>query len=148
MSTQTLLSTLVLGDKPALVVDVQSGRPDDAPLSAEADPLIWSFLERGLRLLPGFLGVPMADDGRVRLLARDGQVTVVADDGTALLAVPIDDLPVSWLDNAQTHGGALLFVGRGIAVAAAEDAREAAQAIHAAAVSGRVVGGILALSVI
>lgn len=148
MSTQSLISTLVLGDKPALVVDVRSGRPDDAPLDPQQDPLIWSFLERGVRLLPGFLGVPMADDGRLRLVAQGGQVVVVAEDGAELLAVPIDDLPVSWLDNAQTHGGALLFVGRGIEVAGAEDAREAAQAIHEAAVAGRVVGGILALSVI
>lgn len=139
---------MVLGDKPALVVDVQSDRPDDAPLSAEGDPLIWSFLQRGLRLLPGFLGVPMGDDGRIRLVTRSGEVVAVADDGTDLLAVPVDDLPGSWLDTAQTHGGALLFVGRGIAVAHAEDARDAAKAIHDAAVAGRVVGGILTLSII
>lgn len=145
---QTLLSTMVLGDKPALVVDVLSDRPDDEPLDPGADPLIWSFLDRGVRLLPGFLGVPMPDDGRIRLVPRSGQLVLLADDGTELLAIPVDDLPASWLDNAQTHGGALLFVGRGIAVADAEEAHEAARSIHEAAVAGRVVGGIVTLSVL
>lgn len=148
MTTRTLLSTMVLGDKPALVVDVQNDRPADEPLSATGDPVIWSFLERGLRLLPGFLGVPMPDDGRVRLVPRSGQVALLAEDGTELLAVPIDDLPPSWLDSAQTHGGALAFVGRGIEVSEVEDAHAAAQRLHDAAVAGRMVGGIVTLSVL
>ncbi|MFP5308989.1 MAG: hypothetical protein ACLGIR_05365 [Actinomycetes bacterium] len=150
-ATPTVLSALLLEDKPVLAVDTD---PTEAgatrgPLTAEADPLPWSLLAHGMRLLPGFLGVAMPEDGVDVVLRLRGNALVLATvTGHDVLAVPVDDLPAGYLDAVQTHGGALAFLGRGMGVHDADDARAAATALHAAAGAGRVVGGIVGLCVI
>lgn len=148
MSIRTTVSTLVLAGKPALAVDVEAPDVDVSPLSAAGDPLPWSFLAHGLKLLPGFLGVAMPSDTGLRLALRRGQATLVTRNGDEAIAVPVDDLPEGWLDAAQEHGGALVFIGRGLDVADAQDGADAGAALHAAAIAGRVVGGIAELDLL
>lgn len=138
----------MLAGKPAIAVDVEAPDLDVAPLRAATDPLPWSFLAHGMKLLPGFLGVAMPSDTGLRLALRRGQVVLVTRGDDETLAVPVDDLPEGWLDAAQEHGGALVFIGRGLDVAGATDGAEAGAALHAAAVAGRVVGGIAELDLL
>lgn len=147
MSTRGTVSSLVLAGKPALAVDVGAdGRR--GPLTAEGDPVPWSFLAHGLKLLPGFLGVAMPDGTRLSLALRAGRVTLVTAGGAEVLAVPVDDLPDGWLDAVGEHGGVLVFVGRDLDLVEAEEAAEVGGALHDAAVAGRVVGGIVELDLL
>jgi hypothetical protein len=148
--TPTVLSAVLLDDKPALVVDTDPvAGAERGPLAAGDDPGPFSLLSHGMRLLPGFLGVAMPEDGVDVVLRLRGNALVLATvSGHEVLQVPVDDLPAGYLDAVQTHGGALAFLGRGVGVHDADDALEAARALHAACVDGRVVGGIVGLSVI
>lgn len=147
VSTRGTVSSLVLAGKPALAVDVGADG-STGPLSEATDPVPWSFLAHGLKLLPGFLGVAMPDDTRLRLVLRAGRVTLVTPGGAEVLAVAVDDLPDGWLDAVGEHGGVLVFVGRDLDLVGAEDAPEVGAALHAAAVAGRVVGGIVELDLL
>lgn len=130
---------VVLAGRANLVVDVASeGR--SGPLSAEGDPVLWSFTSHGLRLLPAFLGqsVPEADD--LLVAAGHGSVALTTTNEVDVLAVDDDEVPDTWFDAAEEHEGVVVLMGRDLSLAGLSSEQEVGQRLDAAAKDGRVLG--------
>jgi hypothetical protein len=135
-------SYVLAGDRPLLILDARSGDAG-SPLSEGSDPVLWSFLAHGLRLLPGFYGVALSDDTRLSLVHEAGQLALQAVGGGVDVAAPIDDLPSAWVEAVEDQGGAIVLVGRAIGAADHEDGKAVADAVDRAARAGRVIGGVV-----
>ena len=129
-----------------LVLDARSGDAE-RPLSAD-DEVLWSFLEFGLKLLPGFYGVNLPDDTRLSLVREAGQLVLQAVGGHVSVSSPIDDLPLEWLEAVEDQGGAILVVGRAIGAADHDTGKGVADAVDAAAKAGRVLGAVVDVRVL
>lgn len=148
MSSLAIRTSYVLaGDRPMLVLDARSGDPE-TPLSAEVDPVLWSFTAFGLRLLPGFYGVNLTEETQLSLVRESGQLVLQASGGHVSVASPIDDLPRAWLDTVEDQGGAILIVGRAIGAADHDTSKGVTDAVDAAARAGRALGAVVDLRIL
>ncbi|MBW3618988.1 MAG: hypothetical protein KY461_01975 [Actinobacteria bacterium] len=139
-------SYVLVGERPMLVLDARSG-DRERPLSAD-DEVLWSFLDYGLRLLPGFYGVNLTDDTRLSLVRESGRLVLQAVGGHVSVAEPIDDLPLAWLESVEDQGGAILVVGRAIGAADHATGKAVADAVDVAAKAGRVLGAVVDVRVL
>lgn len=145
MSALTIRTSYVLaGDRPLLVLDARSG-VDDRPLTAAADPTLWSFTTLGLRLLPGFYGVNLTEETPLSLVRTAGELALTSEGGHVSVSSPIDDVPMDWIAALEEQGGAILIVGRALGVADSEDPATALDALDAAAKAGRALGAVVDL---
>ncbi len=138
------VSFVVLAGRATVIVDVP-GAGHDGPLTAEGDPVVWSFTRRGLRLLPGFLGLPMPEAADLVGVAAAGHFAVATTEDVDVLRVGLEDLPEGWVAAAEDHAGLLLFVGRDLELTGLDDERRIGTGLDAAAMQGRVLGAGLAL---
>lgn len=139
-------SYVLVGERPMLVLDARSG-DRDRPLSPD-DEVLWSFMDHGLRLLPGFYDVNLTDDTQLSLVREAGHLVLQAVGGHVSVSEPIDDLPLEWLESVEDQGGAILVVGRAIGAADHDTGKGVADAVHAAAKAGRVLGAVVDVRVL
>lgn len=140
-------SYVLVGERPMLVLDARSGDAE-RPLSADDDAVLWSFMDYGLKLLPGFYGVNLPDEIRLSLVREAGQLVLQAVGGHVSVSSPIDDLPLEWLESVEDQGGAILVVGRAIGAADHDTGKGVADAVHEAAKAGRVLGAVVDVRVL
>ncbi len=142
----TVVYVLAAG-RPLLVIDVGAdGQDGRGALTAAGDPVAWSFLDRGFKLLPGFFEVTLPEETDLQLTVRDGRLALVAPGDHVVTAAPLDDVPTEWLDACRDESAAIVMVGRGTGAADAPTPLEATRAVHAAAKAARVIGGVVPLT--
>ena len=136
------VSVVVLGGRAALVIDVP-GEGHTGPLTATDDPVVWSFTERGLKLLPAFLGQALPESDLLKVAAGHGQLALATPEHVDVVELDLDALPDGWFDAADAHEGVLLFVGRDLGVSGAEDEQTIGKALDTAAVDARLLGAVV-----
>lgn len=140
--TRATRSVLVLGGRPLVVVDVDGeGRTD--PLSRPGDPVVWSFVDAGLRLLPGFLGQALPVCPGLLLDLDEGAAFRTADAGEVALLVPSDELADEWRAACLHHGGCLLVIGRDVGLPVDGTAAEIGARLDEVSRAARLVGGVV-----
>ena len=145
MPPTVTVSYVLAAGRPLLVVEVTSGAAGGA-LTAETDPVAWSFLDRGLKLLPGFFEVALPEETDLRLRIREGQLALTAPGDHVVTAAPLDNVPGDWLDACREEQAAIVLVGRGTGAGTAATPLEATRAVHEAAKAARVIGGVVPLA--
>lgn len=144
MTTTARRSVLVLGGRPLVLVDTtEEGR--DGPLTRPGDPAVWSFVDIGLRLLPGFLGQALAVCPGLQLDDDDGLTFRLTDTGEDALHVPASEVDDAWRTACLHHGGCLLLLGRDVDLAHSASEVDVGAALDIAARGGRLVGGVVDL---
>lgn len=138
------VSFLVLAGRATVVVDVP-GDGHSGALTAEDDPVVWSFTGQGLRLLPGYRGQQVPVTPRLRCAVGHGRLAISTRDEIDVVDVDLDELPDTWLEAAERHDGVLLFVGRDLDVDVAANAVDVADALDAAARQARLLGAAVDL---
>lgn len=136
---------LVLAGRALLVVDVPADAAATGPLAADTDPVVWSFLGRGLRVLPAYLGQAVPETGDLLVAAGHGQVALTTANEVDVLAVPHEDVPDDWFDAADAHEGVVVLVGRDLEVAGLDSEQAVGQALDRAAHEARLLGAAVAL---
>lgn len=138
------ISFVGLAGRAALIVDVP-GEGHAGPLSAENDPVVWSFTNRGLRLLPAFIGQQVPETDGLLAAAGHGTLALTTPEEVDVLRADLDDLPDDWFDAAEHHEGVLLLVGRDLAIDDLPDEHSVAKALDTAAVEARLLGAVVEL---
>lgn len=141
VATQT--SYVLVGEKPLLVIDLLDDRTD--PLTAEDDPVVWSFIDRGFALLPAFFDVALPGENDFTVtLTVDGRF-VFSYEGQPLTESSLGDLPDAWVDAVANQRGAIVVIGRGIGAGEPDMAEPAIKRVDDAAKAGRVAGATVLL---
>jgi hypothetical protein len=136
---------VVLAGRALLIADVQEQEGLTGPLTAQGDPVAWSFLARGLRLLPAYVGQAIPETDELLVAAGHGQVALTTSAEVDVLAVPHDEVPEDWFDAADQHEGVVVLVGRGLDVDGLDSEQAIGQALDEAAGAARLLGATVAL---
>lgn len=135
---------VVLAGRALLVVDIPGGDDVKGPLTAETDPVAWSFLARGLRMLPVYLGQAVPESDELLVAAGHGQVALTTTAEVDVLAVPHEEVPDDWFDAAEEHEGVILLIGRDMQIGGLDNEQAIGRALDAAATDARLLGGTIA----
>ena len=141
MSTAARRHVVLLGGRPLVIVDVVDAE-QDGPVSRPTDPEIWSFVDAGLRLLPGFLGQALAVAPGLAL-DLDDDLDVRTADGEVALHVPGAELDDAWRAACDEHGGCLVLLGRNLDLTDLDTAHDVGTALDTAARAARLVGAVV-----
>jgi hypothetical protein len=134
----------VLAGRAVLVIDVPSDG-QFGPLTAEGDPVVFSFLGRGLRVLPAYVGQTLPHSEELFVAAGHGQVALATSAEVDVLAVPHEEVPEDWFDAADEHEGVVVLVGRGLQIDGLDSEKAIGAALDGAAAEARLLGATVAL---
>jgi hypothetical protein len=110
------------------------------------DDLFRRLVERGLVVLPRFLGQDLPKGARVGFTVSPDELTLEDDTGSAMLRVPRAALEPDWTDRALALKGAMLIVGRDLGVDPDQTGLEVAETVEAGCGEGRVAGAIVGVA--
>lgn len=132
------LRTLVLGKLPLLVAAVA----DEGDGTRLRDLLS----QRGLAPLPAFLGAELPRGAQVGFMLGADEVRLVDDRDETLLRAVRDGIDTDWLEASRRLKGTMTVLVQGAAPAPDLPAPQLAQALHEAAIDGRVWGAIVGVA--
>lgn len=132
---------LLVRGMPVVVVDLEPVAPETPPLLAE--DLFRRLVERGLVVLPRFLGQELPKGARVGFTAGAEQLVLEDEAGAALLRVPRAALEPVWLERALQLKGTILLVGRDLGLDPDQRPAEVAEAVESACAGGDVAGAVV-----
>lgn len=135
---------LLVRDLPLVVVDLEP--VDPATPALLADDLFRRLVERGLVVLPRFLGQELPKGARVGFTAGSDTFELEDEDETTLLRVPRSALEADWLDRALALKGTMLIVGRGLEIDPDQEPADVARTVDEACPDGRVAGAIVGVA--
>lgn len=135
---------LVVRAMPLAVVDlepVEAGTP-----SLLADDLFRRLVDRGLAVLPRFLGQDLPKGARVGFTVTPDELVLEDEDETRMLRVPRGGIDPEWLARALTLRGTMLVVGRDLGIAPDQTGLAVAEAVEAGCAEGRVAGAVVGVA--
>lgn len=124
---------LLVHDLPLVVVDVDAG-------------LLERLLERGLAVLPRFLGQDLPKGARVGFTVAREELTLEDDAGTALLRVSRAALEPAWTQRALALRGTVLVAGRGLGIGPDQTGLEVAETVEAGCGERRVAAAVVGVA--
>ncbi|MBW3618980.1 MAG: hypothetical protein KY461_01935 [Actinobacteria bacterium] len=135
---------LVVRGMPLAVVDlepVEEGTP-----SLLADDLFRRLVDRGLAVLPRFLGQDLPKGARVGFTVTSDELVLEDEDETRMLRVPRSGLDPEWLARALTLRGTMLIVGRGLGIGPDQTGLAVAESVEAGCADRRVAGAVVGVA--
>jgi hypothetical protein len=135
---------LLVRGLPLAVVDLEPADPTTPPLLA--DDLFRRLVERGLVVLPRFLGQELPKGARVGFTVGQDALELQDEDETTLLRVARGALDPDWLDRALGLKGTVLLVGRDLGIDPDQPAGEVARTVDDACADERVAGAVVGVA--
>lgn len=130
---------LVLGQVPAVVVDVAEG-PDGDELSGM---LLFELKNGGLVPVPAFYGHQLERKPPRVAWHLDDELALADEDGERLLRLPASAVDDEWRQRAVEVKGSATYVTAGLPLDETAGPREVCDALDARAREGEVVGAIV-----
>lgn len=141
LDTTAAARFLVVGNLPLVVVDLEPADPTTPAMLA--DDLFRRLVERGLVVLPRFLGVDLPRGARVGFTAAPDELRLEDERETRLLRVPRASVDPAWLRRSLELRGTMAVVGRDLGIDPDQSPAEVAGVVEAACGEGRVAGAIV-----
>ena len=135
---------LVVRGMPLAVVDlepVEEGTP-----SLLADDLFRRLVDRGLAVLPRFLGQDLPKGARVGFTVTADELVLEDEDETRMLRVRRSGLDPEWLARALTLRGTMLIVGRELGIRPDQTGLAVAEAVETGCADRRVAGAVVGVA--
>lgn len=135
---------LLVRGMPIVVVDLEPA--EEGTPSLLADDLFRRLVDRGLAVLPRFLGQELPKGARVGFTVTDTELVLEDEDETRMLRVPRGALPPDWLARALTLKGTVLLVGRDLGIDPDQTGLAVAETVEAGCADQRVAGAIVGVA--